>query len=221
MNKRVKISELYGEIPDHLAPLFHGREHPWELLPHIKEYAAALAVRGIPGYRKLRDGVLVAENVKIYPGVVIEPPAIIGERTVLRPGAFIRGAVIVGARCVVGNSTELKNCILLERAQVPHYNYVGDSVLGRGAHLGAGAVCSNLKSDGTCVLVRGDKNYDTGLRKVGAFLGDGAEVGCGCVLNPGTVIGKGTRVYPNCSLRGVFGDGLIVKTQTIVVKKVD
>lgn len=220
MNKKVRISELYGEIPTYIAPLFLGREYPWEVLPHIREFVSDLVLHGLDGYEKLREGVLVGSDVKIYPGVVIEPPAIIGARSELRPGAFIRGAVIVGEGCVVGNSTELKNCILLDGAQVPHYNYVGDSVLGRRSHLGAGSVCSNLKSDGRSVVVRGDENYDTGLRKVGAFLGDGADVGCGCVLNPGTVIGRDTSVYPRCALRGVFSEGSIVKSQSNVVKRI-
>ena len=221
LDDRVGISDLYSEIPSYLLPLFAEREYPWEILPDIREYARGLVASGILGYTRLSDFVLIGEGVKIYPGAVIEGPSVIGSFCEIRPGAFIRGSVIACERCVIGNSTELKNCVLLDGVQVPHYNYVGDSVLGRGAHLGAGAICSNLKADGKSVVVHGARDYDTGQRKVGAFLGDGADVGCGCILNPGTVIGKGTRVYPNLSLRGVFGEGFIVKTQTKVVKRVD
>ena len=221
LDDRVGISDLYSEIPSYLLPLFAEREYPWEILPDIREYARRLVASGISGYTRLSDFVLIGEGVKIYPGAVIEGPSVIGSFCEIRPGAFIRGSVIACERCVIGNSTELKNCVLLDGVQVPHYNYVGDSVLGRGAHLGAGAICSNLKADGKSVVVHGARDYDTRQRKVGAFLGDGADVGCGCILNPGTVIGKGTRVYPNLSLRGVFGEGFIVKTQTKVVKSVD
>ena len=165
--------------------------------------------------------VLVGENVKIYPTATIEAPAIIGSGTEVRPGAFIRGSVITGENCVIGNSSELKNCVLLDRVQVPHYNYVGDSVLGNRAHMGAGSICSNLKSDGKAVVIHGDENIETGLRKIGGILADGADIGCGCVLNPGTVIGKNTSVYPLTALRGVIPGGCIVKSmETIVVRKV-
>ncbi|MBQ4037741.1 MAG: UDP-N-acetylglucosamine pyrophosphorylase [Clostridia bacterium] len=171
------------------------------------------------GYRFLSEGVLVGEDVTIYPGATILPPAVIGKGTEIRPGAFLRGAVITGENCVIGNSSELKNCILLDRVQAPHYNYVGDSVLGNRAHMGAGSVCSNLKSDGKAVVIHGEEEYETGLRKVGAILGDGADIGCGCVLNPGTVVGKNTSVYPLTCLRGVYPADSIVKSQTNIVKR--
>ncbi|MBQ7976177.1 MAG: UDP-N-acetylglucosamine pyrophosphorylase, partial [Clostridia bacterium] len=132
---------------------------------------------------------------------------------------FIRGSVITGANCVIGNSSELKNCVLLDKVQVPHYNYVGDSILGNHSHMGAGSICSNLKSDGKPVVIHGDEEYKTGLRKIGAILADGADVGCGCVLNPGTIIGKNTSVYPLNALRGVFPSGCIVKSQNDIVKR--
>lgn len=219
MNKKVKTSELYADIPEYIRELFSGCEYPWEILPKIKGYINILIEKGICGYSRMGDGILVGENVKIYPNAVIEPPAIIGKNTEIRPGAFLRGAVIVGEGCVVGNSTELKNCILLDGTQVPHYNYVGDSILGEHSHLGAGSVCSNLKSDGRHVVVHGELDYDTEMRKVGAFLGDGADVGCGCVLNPGTVIGRGSSVYPKNALRGVFPEGSIIKSQTDIVER--
>ena len=147
----------------------------------------------------------------------------IGANTEIRPGAYLRGNVITGPDCVIGNSSELKNTVLMRRAQVPHYNYAGDSILGSRAHMGAGAICSNFKSDGSNVVVRGDESYATGLRKFGAVLGDGAEIGCGCVLNPGTVIGKNTTVYPLTAVRGVVPAGVIVKSaaETVIKREKD
>ncbi|MBQ2896853.1 MAG: UDP-N-acetylglucosamine pyrophosphorylase [Clostridia bacterium] len=194
-------------------------EYPWEILPQIKIYINDLIKNGLSGFKEISDGVFVGENVKIYPTAVIQAPAIIGDGTEVRPGAFIRGNVIIGRNCVIGNSTELKNCVLLDNVQVPHYNYVGDSVLGNYAHMGAGTICSNLKADGKPVVIHGDKEYETGLRKIGAILGDKADVGCGCVLNPGTVVGKNTSVYPLTSLRGVFPADCIVKANNNVVKR--
>ena len=144
-------------------------------------------------------------------------PAVIGHGCEVRVGAYIRGNVITGENCVIGNSSELKNCILLSRVQVPHYNYVGDSVLGNRAHMGAGAICSNLKSDKSNVAVKGDEIYETGLRKFGAILGDGADIGCGSVLNPGTVIGRESSVYPLTSVRGVIPCRCIVKSSSEIV----
>ena len=160
---------------------------------------------------------LIGKDVKIHESAVIEPPAIIGNGCEIRPGAYIRGNVITGDGCVIGNSSELKNCILLSRVQVPHYNYVGDSVLGNRAHMGAGSICSNLKSDKSNITVKGDRTYETGLRKFGAILGDGADIGCGSVLNPGTVIGKDTSVYPLTAVRGVIACGCIVKSLSEIV----
>ena len=145
--------------------------------------------------------------------------AVIGPGTEIRPGAYLRGNVITGPNCVIGNSSELKNAVLLEKVQVPHYNYVGDSILGNFSHMGAGSICSNLKSDGSNVVIRGDRDYETGLRKVGGILADHADIGCGCVLNPGTVIGKNTSVYPLTALRGVYPADCIVKSTDNVVKR--
>ena len=222
MKKSVKTRELFDCRVSYLKELFDGSEYPWEMLPKIKEYIKDLIANGIDGYTEISEGVLVGENVKIYPTATIEAPAIIGSGTEIRPGAFIRGSVITGENCVIGNSSELKNCVLLDRVQVPHYNYVGDSVLGNRAHMGAGSICSNLKSDGKPVVIHGEENYVTGLRKIGGILADGADVGCGCVLNPGTVIGKRTSVYPLTALRGVFPSDCIVKSlENIVVRKND
>ncbi len=220
LNKCVKTAELFDCQVPYLKELFSETDYPWEMLPKIKAHILMLIEQGIPGYTEIADGVLVGENVKIYPTATIEAPAIIGSGTEVRPGAFIRGSVITGENCVIGNSSELKNCILLDKVQVPHYNYVGDSVLGNHAHMGAGSICSNLKADGKPVVVHGDEDYETGLRKIGGILADDADVGCGCVLNPGTVIGKATSVYPLTSMRGVVPAGCIVKSMdNIVVRK--
>lgn len=217
--KKVRVAELFDCSVPYLKKLLDGCEYPWEMLPKLGKYIENLIKDGIKGFELLSDGVLVGKNVKIYENVTIEPPAIIGDGCVLRPGAFLRGNVILGENCVVGNSTELKNCVLLNRVQVPHYNYVGDSVLGNGAHLGAGAICSNLKSDKSTVRVKTDGGvYDTGIRKFGAALADNADVGCGCVLNPGTVVGKNTRIYPLVSVRGVIPADRIVKSAECSVK---
>ena len=219
MNKQILTRELYLSVPEHLRVLFDSSEYPWQMLPKIKEYARSIIKEGIKGYTLLYDGVLIGEGAKIAPTAKIEPPAVIGAGSEVRHGAFIRGGVIVGDGCVIGNSSELKNCILLDCVQVPHYNYVGDSVLGYHAHMGAGAICSNLKADKSAVVIHGDMDHETGLRKVGGFLGEYAEVGCGAVLNPGTVIGRNTSVYPLTSLRGVYPPDAVVKGTNEIVKK--
>ena len=219
MNNCIQTHCLYRNIPDYLQPLF-DHVYPWEILPHIGAFAETLLSQGLEGYTLLKKGVLVGKNVRIHESAVILAPAIIGSGTEIRPGAYLRGNVITGENCVLGNSSELKNCILLHKAQVPHYNYVGDSILGERAHLGAGAICSNLKSDGKEVIIHGQSDYPTGLRKVGAFLADGADIGCGCVLNPATIVGANTSVYPLTALRGIYPPDCIVKsTQSIVKRK--
>lgn len=222
LNKCVRTKDLFDCKTPYLCQLFDYCEYPWEILPQINDYINKLIEKGMPGFKEISKGVWVGENVKIYPTATIEAPAIIGNATEIRPGAFIRGNVITGANCVIGNSSELKNCVLLDKVQVPHYNYVGDSVLGNYAHMGAGAICSNLKADGKPVVIHGDEDYNTGIRKIGGILADNADIGCGCVLNPGTVIGKNTSVYPLTSLRGVVPEGCIVKNaENIVVRKID
>ncbi len=220
MNKKVKTSELFDCTVPYLKKLFDESEYPWEMLPKIKEHIKDLIANGLDGFTEIEEGIFVGENVKIAKTATIEPPAIIGSGTEIRPGAYIRGNIITGRNCVIGNSSELKNCVLLDKVQVPHYNYVGDSILGNFAHMGAGSICSNLKADGKAVVIHGECEYETGLRKIGGILGDGADIGCGCVLNPGTVIGKATSVYPLNSLRGVFPEGCIVKNmENIVARK--
>ena len=219
MDKLVRIKDLFNCEVSYIQELFDPCEYPWEILPRIKEYVKKLIEMGITGYTLIAKDVLVGENVKIYETATIVGPTIIGSGTEVRPGAFVRGAVITGENCVIGNSTEIKNSVLLNNVQVPHYNYVGDSILGNHSHMGAGAVCSNLKADGKPVVIHGKSNIETGLRKIGGILGDGADVGCGCVLNPGTVIGKNTSVYPLTAVRGVMPQDCIVKTIDNIVKR--
>ncbi len=220
MSNQITTKELFDCKTPYLSELFESAQYPWEMLPKIKDYIYKLIENGIEGYTKIADGVLVGENVKIYPTATIEAPAIIGSGTEVRPGAFIRGSVITGENCVIGNSSELKNCVLLDKVQVPHYNYVGDSILGNKAHMGAGSICSNLKSDGKAVVIHGETDIETGLRKIGGILADGADIGCGCVLNPGTVVGKNTSIYPLTSVRGVIPANSIVKSmQNVVTRK--
>lgn len=219
MNKAVKTTELFDCKTPYLKALFNQSDVPWDILPEIKAYVKGLLEEVPDGFSLYDDGILVGEDVVIHPLATVLPPAVIGKGTELRPGAFLRGNVITGEHCVIGNSSELKNCVLLDRVQVPHYNYVGDSILGNGTHMGAGSICSNLKSNGKTVVIHGEKEMETGLRKLGAILADGADIGCGCVLNPGTVVGKNTTVYPLTCLRGVYPAEAIVKTQTNVVNR--
>ena len=220
MNKlKVKTIELFSTECPFLKEAFEKSTYPWEILPQIKLIVAKALEEGIEGYHLLKEGVLVGDDVKIANTATIEAPAIIGKDTELRPGAYLRGNVIIGEKCVIGNSSELKNCILLNRVQVPHYNYIGDSILGDYAHMGAGSILSNLKSDGKNVVIHGEEEYETGLRKIGGFLGEHADIGCGSVLNPGTIIGKNTQVYPLSMLRGVFPENSIVKSQNNIVIK--
>jgi len=221
LSKSVKTKDLFACETSYLKELFENSVYPWDMLPKIKDYIMSLIVKGIDGYTEISPNILVGENVKIYPTATIEPPAIIGKGTEIRPGAFLRGSVICGENCVIGNSSELKNCILLNNVQVPHYNYVGDSILGNYAHMGAGSICSNLKSDGNPVVIHGDEDIETGIRKIGGILADNADVGCGCVINPGTIVGKRTRVYPLTSLRGVIPENSIVKSMDNIVKNID
>lgn len=220
MNKKcVLTKELFEGQMDYLTPYFENSEYAFEILSQIKEIVAKVLETGLEGYSQIEPGVLVGKNVKIAKTATIEAPAIIGPDTELRPGAYLRGNVIIGPRCVIGNSSELKHCILLEHVQVPHYNYVGDSILGNHSHMGAGSICSNLKSNGSNVVVHGDTDIETGLRKFGAILGDHADIGCGSVLNPGTIVGKNTQVYPLTMGRGVYPENSIVKSTKVVVDR--
>lgn len=217
MSDILRTAELFDCGVPYLRELFASSGYPWDMLPRIKDWIRVLIDRGLDGFTEWQPGVWIGKDVSIAPTVVAQGPAIIGDGCELRPGAFLRGNVICGRNCVLGNSCEFKNCILLDGVQCPHYNYVGDSILGNRAHTGAGTICSNLKSDGKNVVVHGEADYETGLRKLGGILADGADVGCSCVLNPGTVIGKHTSVYPMTALRGVYPAGCIVKSADNVV----
>ena len=194
--------------------------YPWEALAGLKEFILRLGPALPDAYRELSPGVWVHESAKISPAAYLGSPCIIGAGTEVRHGAFIRGSVLVGEGCVAGNSAELKNALLFDGVQTPHYNYVGDSILGYKSHMGAGAVTSNVKSDKTPVVVRdGEERAETGLKKLGAMLGDFVEVGCNSVLNPGTVVGRRSNIYPLSCVRGTVPPDSIYKTGGVIVKK--
>ena len=216
-----EIGELYTLEETIAGEIFQGVTYPWEVLSKISDFIMALG-NTLPEelYEKRGDNVWIARNAKVYPSACINGPAIIDEEAEVRHCAFIRGNAIVGKGAVVGNSTELKNVILFNKVQVPHYNYVGDSILGYKAHMGAGSITSNVKSDKTLVVVRaGEESLETGLKKFGAMLGDNVEVGCNSVLNPGTVIGRQTNIYPTSMVRGFIPAGSIYKRQGEIAEK--
>lgn len=217
----VKSTNLFDFNHTIAAELLKGFEYPWEALPRIKDFVITLGKSLSPErFYLYKENVWIAKTCKLYPNVYIDGPCIIDEDTEIRPSAFIRGSVIVGKGCVVGNSTELKNCILFDEVQVPHFNYVGDSILGYKSHIGAGGITSNVKSDKTNIVLHvGDKAIETGLRKFGAMLGDFVEVGCNSVLNPGTVIGRCSNVYPTSSVRGYVPENCIYKAERGVCEK--
>lgn len=217
----LNITELF-DLSHTLAGEYLGSFHyPWEALGGIKKLILTLGESLGEDYKQLAPQVWVHETAVIAPTAYLGAPCIIGPGTEVRHCAFIRGSALVGAGCVVGNSVELKNAILFDNVQVPHYNYVGDSILGYKSHMGAGSLTSNVKSDKTLVVVKdGKKQIPTGLKKFGAILGDYVEVGCNSVLNPGTVIGPHCNIYPTSCVRGVVPEGSIWKTGGVVVKKV-
>lgn len=217
----LKNKNLFNMDETIAKDIFTDIDYPWEILPRIGAFTKQLGETLSPeDYFKQEDTVWIAKSAKIAPTASITGPCIIGKNTEVRPGAFIRGNVIVGENCVVGNSTELKNVILFNNVQVPHYNYVGDSILGYKSHMGAGSITSNVKSDKTKVTIsyQGEK-LQTGLKKMGAILGNYVEVGCNSVLNPGTVIGSNTNIYPLSSVRGYIPKNCIFKKQTNIVEK--
>lgn len=203
--ENITIENLYDLTETIAAELFTEAEYPWEVLPRIHDFILELGKR-LPEeiYEKRGEDIWVAKNAKVAPTACLNGPLIIDEEAEIRHCAFVRGNAIVGKGAVVGNSTELKNVVLFNKVQVPHYNYVGDSVLGFKSHMGAGSITSNVKSDKTLVVVKnGEEKIETGLKKMGAMLGDHVEVGCNSVLNPGTVIGRNSNVYPTSCVRGV------------------
>lgn len=221
--KNASNEALFDLTQTRAAELFRKTVYPWEVLPLIGEFIISLGKTLDPAeYEQTEENIWIAKDAKIYPTATILSPCIIGRRTEVRPGAFIRGNALVGEDCVVGNSTELKNVILFNHVQVPHYNYVGDSILGAYAHMGAGSITSNVKSDKKNVVIKnGEERIETGRKKVGAMLGNHVEVGCGSILNPGSVIGPDTNVYPLSSVRGVIPAHSIYKDADHIVRKED
>lgn len=216
-----KTGELLDLTRTIASGLFENADYPWEVLGSIKSFILKLGESLPEELFEKRDGdIWIARDAEIYPSAHISGPCIIDSGAQVRHCAFIRGSVIVGKGCVVGNSVELKNSVLFDSVQVPHFNYVGDSVLGYKAHMGAGAVTSNVKSDRSPVAVKnGGEIMETGLKKFGAILGDNAEIGCNSVLNPGSVIGRGASVYPLSSVRGVVPAGCIYKSAGNIVER--
>lgn len=219
--KELTVNELYDLNETIAKDIFDGVTYPWEVLPKIGDFIMELGkMLSEEEYDQVGDNVWIAKSANVFPSAYIHGPAIIGKDAEVRHCAFIRGNAIVGEGAVVGNSTELKNVILFNRVQVPHYNYVGDSVLGYKAHMGAGSITSNVKSDKKLVVVKTPEGgIETGRKKFGAMLGDEVEVGCGTVLNPGSVVGRHTNIYPLSSVRGYVPAGSIYKKQGEVVEK--
>ncbi len=216
-----KTTELYDLTKTAAGKYLEDFEYPWEALDGIKELILSLGEKlSDDEYDEISEHVWVHKTVKIFPTAYIGAPCIIGRNTEVRQCAFIRSAALIGENCVIGNSTEVKNAIIFDNVQVPHFNYVGDSILGYKSHLGAGAVTSNVKSDRSLVKVRtADGVIETGLKKFGAMVGDNVEVGCNSVLNPGTVIGRNSNVYPLSSVRGTVPENSIFKNQSDIVIK--
>ena len=220
--KEITVKELYTLDETIAKNLFEGVTYPWEVLPEISAFLVKLGnALSEEEYEKRGEDVWIAKSAKVAPTAYIHGPAIIGKEAEVRHCAFIRGNALVGEGAVVGNSTELKNVILFDKVQVPHYNYVGDSILGYRAHMGAGSITSNVKSDKLLVKVHAeDGDIETGIKKFGAMLGDCVEIGCGSVLNPGTVIGRNCNIYPLSSVRGCVDGNSIYKKQGEIAKKV-
>ena len=216
-----KIKNMYDLNHTIAKELLEKHEYPWEVLPEISDFIIELGNKLDKEIYELKgENIWIAKSATIYPSAYIKGPAIIGENAEVRHCAFIRGKAIVGNNAVVGNSTELKNVILFDNVQVPHYNYVGDSILGYKSHMGAGSITSNVKSDKKLVTVKTPEGIiETGMKKFGAMLGDNVEVGCGTVLNPGSVVGKSTNIYPLSMVRGYVPAGSIYKKQGEVVEK--
>ena len=217
-----KITSLFNLEETISKPLLLKFEYPWEVLPEINDFIIEIGKKLDKNiYIEKEDNIWIAKSAIVAPTAYIKGPVIIGENAEIRHCAFIRGKAIIGNGAVVGNSTELKNVILFNKVQVPHYNYVGDSILGYKAHMGAGSITSNVKSDKKLVIVKdGNEQIETGLKKFGAMIGDNVEVGCGSILNPGSVIGKNTNIYPLSSVRGVIKENSIYKNQNEIVNKI-
>ena len=216
----IQIKDLYDLNETIAKDLFEGKTYPWEVLPEIGDFVIKLGATLSDEFDHPEENIWIHKSVKIAKTATLNGPLIIDADTEVRPGAFIRGNVLVGKNCVVGNSTELKNVVLFNTVQVPHYNYVGDSILGTHSHMGAGSITSNVKSDKTLVVVKNEgEEIETGLKKFGAMIGDYVEVGCNSVLNPGTVIGRNTNMYPLSPVRGVVPENSIYKSSDKIVDK--
>ena len=215
----IRVSELFDLSHTMAKAYLKGFAYPWDALKGIREMIVSLGRMLGPEYQELFPEVWIHSSASIAPTAYLGAPCIIGAGTEVRHGAFVRGAALVGDNCVVGNSVELKNVILFDSVQTPHYNYVGDSILGYKAHMGAGSITSNVKSDKSPVVIRTVPPIETGMKKVGAMLGDEVEVGCGSVLNPGTVIGRKANIYPLSMVRGCVPANSIYKKQGEVVEK--
>ena len=216
-----KIDELLTLSHTLAAPLFEGKRYPWEILSELKEFIRKLgATLSHEEYDEVSPEVWVHKTAKVAPTALIQGPTVIGAGTEVRHCAFIRGSALVGEGCVVGNSTEIKNAVIFDNVQIPHYNYVGDSILGFRSHMGAGVVASNFRSDKGNVNVHdGNETIETGLRKLGAILGDGSDVGCNSVLCPGSVVGRDCIVYPLSRVRGYLPERSIFKGDGVVVPR--
>lgn len=217
----LKMNQLFDYTQTLAAPLLEQYTYPWEVLSHIGDFIKALG-ETLPEeeYEKRGDNIWIAKSAVVAQSALINGPVIIGKNAEVRHCAFIRGNALVGEGAVVGNSTELKNVILFNRVQVPHYNYVGDSILGYKSHMGAGSITSNVKSDKTLVTIAFESSkIETGLKKMGAILGDNVEVGCGSVLNPGTIVGRNSNIYPLSMVRGYVPEGSIYKKAGEIVEK--
>ena len=215
----MKINELYDLTHTQAADYLSGFTYPWEALKGIKDMILALGPTLGEDYTQVSENVWVHKSAKIAPTAFLGAPCIIGANTEVRHCAFVRGCALVGENCVVGNSVELKNVILFDNVQTPHYNYVGDSILGYKSHMGAGSITSNVKSDKTLVVIHGEEKIETNQKKVGALLGDFVEVGCNSVLNPGTVVGRNSSIYPLSCVRGVIPENSIYKTGGVIAPK--
>lgn len=217
-----KIKDLY-DLNHTLAKDYLSKfEYPWETLKYIKEWIIELGKTLDDEYEEIEENIWVHKTANVFKSAYIGSPCIIGPNTEIRHSAFIRGSALVGENCVIGNSVELKNVIIFDNVQVPHFNYVGDSILGYKSHMGAGSITSNVKSDKTLVKIKDKVTgeiIETGLKKMGAMLGDNVEVGCNSVLNPGTIIGKNTNIYPLSCVRGVISDNSIYKNENNIIKK--
>lgn len=217
---KIEINDLLDLDYTIARDIFFNIKYPYEALSKIGDYIIKLGNSlDKDKYLKIGNNIWVSKSCKISDKSVIIGPTIIDDNTEIRPGAYIRGKVIVGKNCVIGNSSELKNSIIFDNSQIPHFNYVGDSILGYHSHLGAGVIISNLKSDKSNIVIKGSDNLETGLRKMGAIIGDYVEVGCNSVICPGSVIGRNTNIYPLTMVRGIIPENSIMKDKKVIIEK--